>query len=132
MTLITKKHPIQPYLALYVQFSQHTLCIKAMPTNYTIRHNFNCHINERETPKTCLTNHKGSISHHIMPLVINSLGGRHTHTHAYSHCGQKQLQETNCVLAECWCLPGLKIKRSVCISKGLNVTHYASIMLNSL
>ena len=28
---------------------------------------------ERETPKTCLTNHKGSMSHHIMPLVINSL-----------------------------------------------------------
>jgi len=40
----------------------------------------NCYINERETPKTCLTNHKGSISHHIMLLVINSLGGGHTHT----------------------------------------------------
>ena len=25
----------------------------------------------------------GSISHHIMPLVINSLGGRHTHMHTY-------------------------------------------------
>ena len=24
----------------------------------------------------------GSISHHITPLVINSLGGGHTHTHA--------------------------------------------------
>ena len=23
----------------------------------------------------------GSISHHIMPLLINSLGGRHTNTH---------------------------------------------------
>ena len=23
----------------------------------------------------------GSISHHISPLVINSLGGGHTHTH---------------------------------------------------
>jgi len=32
----------------------------------------------REKTKTCLTNHKGSISHHIMPLDINSLGGRHT------------------------------------------------------
>jgi len=29
--------------------------------------------------KTCLTNHKSSISHHITPLVINSLGGGHTH-----------------------------------------------------
>jgi len=38
------------------------------------------YINKRETPKTCLTNHKGSVSHHITPLVINSLGGGHTHT----------------------------------------------------
>ena len=45
----------------------------------------NCHINERETPKTCLTNHKGSISHHITPLVINSLGGGHSHTHTHKH-----------------------------------------------
>ena len=27
----------------------------------------------------------GSISHHITPLVINSLGGGHTHTHANTH-----------------------------------------------
>jgi len=44
-----------------------------------IRHDFKCHINEKETPKTCVTNHKGSISHPIMPLVINSLAGGHTH-----------------------------------------------------
>jgi len=50
-----------------------------------IRHDFNCHINERETPKTCLTNHKGSISHHIMPLVINSRGGGHTHVCMRTH-----------------------------------------------
>ena len=25
----------------------------------------------------------GSISHYIMPLVINSLGGRHTHRHPH-------------------------------------------------
>ena len=30
--------------------------------------------------RTYLTNHIGSISHHITPLVINSLGGGHTHT----------------------------------------------------
>jgi len=30
-------------------------------------------INEREKPKACLTNYKGSISHPSMPLVINSL-----------------------------------------------------------
>ena len=34
---------------------------------------------------TCLTNRIGSISHHTVPLVINSLGGRHTNTHAYRH-----------------------------------------------
>jgi len=84
----------------------------AMPTNYRACHDFNCYINERETPKTCLTNHKGSISHHIMPLVINSLGGGHTHTHtqARSHHGQKQFQETSRVPAKGQHMPGLKTK----------------------
>ena len=27
----------------------------------------------------------GSISHHITPLVINDLGGGHTHTHTHAH-----------------------------------------------
>jgi len=72
-----------------------------------IRHDFNCHINERKTPTTCLTNHKSSISHHITPLVIHSLGGGHTHTHAYSHRGQKQFQETRCTPAKGWRTPGL-------------------------
>jgi len=79
-TLITKKRPLWPYLALYVQFLRCALFTKATPTDYTIRCDFNCHINERETPKTCLTNHKSSISHHTIPLVINSLGGGDTHT----------------------------------------------------
>ena len=35
--------------------------------------------------RTCLTNRMGSISRHIMPLVINSLGGGHTHTHTHTH-----------------------------------------------
>ena len=85
MALITKKRPLRPYLALYVQFLRRALFTKATPTNYTIRYDFNCHINERETPTTCLTNHKSSISHHITPLVINSLGGGHTHTHTHTH-----------------------------------------------
>ena len=37
--------------------------------------------------RTYLTNHMGSISHHIMPIVINSFGTRihtHTHTHTYA------------------------------------------------
>ena len=37
--------------------------------------------------KTCLTNHTWSISHYIMPLVINALGGgqRQTDRHMYTH-----------------------------------------------
>ena len=31
-----------------------------------------------------MTNHMGSISHHIMALVINSLGGGHTHTNTHT------------------------------------------------
>ena len=30
--------------------------------------------------RTFFTNHMGSISHHMTPLVNNSLGGRHTQT----------------------------------------------------
>jgi len=63
-----------PYLGFYMQFSWHALFTKATPTNYTIHHDFNCHINERDTSKACLTDHKGFISHHITLLVINSLG----------------------------------------------------------
>jgi len=102
MTLITKKCTLWPYLAIYMQFSRHALFTKTMPTNLLIRHDFNCHINEREAPTTCLTNHKSSISHHITPLVINSLGGKRTHTQTYSHCGQKQFQETSCGPARVW------------------------------
>jgi len=92
-----KETSITAYLAFYVYFSWWALFTKAMPTNFRICHDFNCNINERETPKNCLTNHKGSISHHITPLVINSLGGRHTntHTHIYSHHRQKLFQETS-------------------------------------
>jgi len=77
--------------------SQRTLVINASPTNYNIFHNFNCHINKRETPKTCLINHKSYILLHITPIVINSLRGEHTHT--YRHYRQKQFQETSCMPA---------------------------------
>jgi len=62
-------------------FSWRALFTKATPTNVSICHDFNYQINKRKTPTTCLTNHKSSISHHITPLVINSLGDGHTHTH---------------------------------------------------
>jgi len=64
---------------------------------------------EGETPTTCLTNHKSSISHHITTLVINSLGGRHTHTQYHRHRGQKQFQETRRVPPFGQRAPGLKI-----------------------
>ena len=35
--------------------------------------------------RTYLTNRMGSISHHITPLVINSLGIGHTHTYTHIH-----------------------------------------------
>ena len=48
----------------------------------------NYHINEGKGPKTCLTNHKG---HHITPLVIYGLRGRHVDTqiHMHTDCAQK-------------------------------------------
>ena len=50
---------------------------KATPTNDT---NYSCHM---KAIKLNLTNHMGSISHRIMPLVINSLRDGHTHTNTY-------------------------------------------------
>ena len=53
-----------------------------------------CHIkqlNSRKNHKTCLTNRTQSISHHIMPLVMNALGGGHTDIPMWE---QKQFQET--------------------------------------
>ena len=35
--------------------------------------------------KTCLTNHTQPVSHHIMPLVINSLGGGHKDTYRHTN-----------------------------------------------
>ena len=47
--------------------------VYVMPTNDT---DHSCHKSHR----TSLTNHMGSISHHNVPLVINSLRGGDTHT----------------------------------------------------
>ena len=51
----------------------HAHCItKAMPIHFI---NGKCHIKKliRKSPKTCLTNLIGSISHHIMLLIIIAL-----------------------------------------------------------
>jgi len=68
------------------------------------------HINERETTKTCLANHKGSISHHIMPLVINSLEGRHTHryTHTCKHTHIADKSNFKKPVVRHFFVPGLK------------------------
>ena len=40
--------------------------------------------NDYSCCRTCLANRMGSISCHITPLVINSLGGGHTHTNTHT------------------------------------------------
>ena len=63
------------------------------PTNDT---DYSCH--NYKSHRTYLTNLMGSISHHIMPLVINSLGGGHTHvnthTYAYRHLQTEAILRT--------------------------------------
>ena len=52
---------------------------KAVPIHFI---DGKCHIKVIEIGricKTCLANHIGSLSHHIMQLVINGFKGRHTH-----------------------------------------------------
>ena len=50
---------------------------KATPFN---DNDYNCHNNNY---RTCLTNCMEFISRHITPLVIDSLGGGHTHKHTH-------------------------------------------------
>ena len=47
-----------------------------------------CHVKQLKADKshkTCLANHRRSISHHIMPLVINGLGDRQTRRYIHTH-----------------------------------------------
>ena len=70
----------------------------------------------------------GCILHHITPLVINSLGGRHTHTHTNTHTdnrGQSNSKKPGCG----WRVPGLKFSKNdsnrysyVCMYKLANWT----------
>ena len=57
--------------------------------------------------RTCLTNRIESISHHIMPLVINSLGSGHTQT--YTHTYRRPHKNNFKKPGTCQCMPGLKI-----------------------
>ena len=53
-----------------------------------------------------------------MPLVVNRLEGRHTHTqaHTYQHSGQKQREKTWHMPATDWHVPGLKRKGARCFA----------------
>ena len=56
------------------------------PTNYT---NYSCHIKAVELIQPIVWGLR--ISHHITLLVINSIGGGHTHKHTHIDvCGHKQ------------------------------------------
>ena len=78
------KHLIQCQFTLIGLVSTMYINAKAIPINNT---DYNCHKTLFNSCRTCITNHLGSISPHIMPPVINSIGGRHTHanTHIYIH-----------------------------------------------
>ena len=60
-----------------------------------------------------LTNRMGSISHHITPLVINSLGGgdTHTHTHTHTHTQAYRRSQTEVILRNQACT-GLRPARA--------------------
>ena len=62
----------------WASFHDVYICLRHANHRYRLQLIFKSH-------STCLTNRIGSISHHIMPLVINSFGGGHTNTHAYRH-----------------------------------------------
>jgi len=65
--------------SLLAVFTTHFDYERPRPPNIWICHNLVCHTNERETLKTCLTNHKETITRHY--LLILCLGGGHRHTY---------------------------------------------------
>ena len=75
MIVIVKKRLIQRqrWLTLIGLVSMTLMDAYVTPTNNI---DYSCLIKAIEL---VLTNHMGSISHHITPLVINSLGDGHTH-----------------------------------------------------
>ena len=88
---ILRNQACSPWLCSW--FKKNCMHNKAKPIHFI---NGKCHIEQLKagkSHKTCLTNCTQSISlsHHIMPLVINGLRGRHsdTHKHTYQHLKKK-------------------------------------------
>ena len=82
--------------------------------------------------RTCSTNHMGSISCHIMPLVINSLGVD-TQTHIYMNRGQNQFLKIRCMPASGRCKPRLKALTVVIwYDCGVFTIVYVTIMVVSI
>ena len=81
--------------------------IYAMPTTNT---DYSCHIKAIEFDQSY-----ESISHHIPPLVINSLGGehthmqKHTHTHTHTDVSTETILRKQVCTGHCQHTPGLKI-----------------------
>ena len=70
----------------WASFHDAYICLRHAHYRYRLQLPYKSHI-------TYLVNRMGSISPHITPLVINSLGGRDTHMQTHTHTdihGQKQ------------------------------------------
>ena len=84
-----------------------------------------CHIKLKagKSHETCLTNCTWPISHNIMPLVINVLGGRHTDIHTPNQSNFKKPG----MRGLCLRMPGLKILKKLVIKWIL--TNFNSLVL---
>ena len=68
----------------------------------------------------------GSISHHITPLVINSLGGGHTHTHILKFVDRSNTKKPG-VCRPAAAAPGLKISDVIRVKIGKRLTNLACL-----
>ena len=77
----------------------------------------------------------GSISHHIMPLVINSFGGGHTSTHPYIHLHRNNSKKPGAragLPAACaWFKNTFGIQSAVKYSRIIPESEYMSILVTT-
>ena len=72
-----------------------------------------------------------SILHCITPLVINSLGGRHTHIHKHAYTNihrQRNFKKPDCG----WCAPGLKMIYPYFVQYHINHVCYTVCKLDAV